>query len=341
MKPRPDYYGELGISRDATDEEIGRAFRRLAAKYHPDRNPGNKEAEEKFKRISEAYAVLRDAKSRAAYDRGGFDEVQAETGFSGFASADDIFAHFGDIFGDWMPRRASGPQTGETVRSVLTIPFLMAAEGGIAPLHVEAPRPCPSCGGQAVACRACGGAGYTSRRRRDLSAFISIRTPCEKCGGRGSTADCAPCGGSGSVVQPQTVDLKIPPAIEEGTVLRLKGLGGPGYHGGPPGDLLVEVRIEPHAHFGRRGLDLTTEVELDLMTAVLGGKAEVPLLRGTAKLTVPPGTQPGQVFRLAGQGLANGDGRRGDLLARARVRVPTRLTDRQRKLLEEFRRAAE
>lgn len=341
MTRQPDYYGELGVSRNATDEEIGRAFRRLAAKYHPDRNPGNKDAEEKFKRISEAYAVLRDAKSREAYDRGGFDEVQSETGFSGFESADDIFAHFGDLFGDWMPRKPTGPQAGETIRSVVTIPFLTAAEGGTIPLRVEAVRPCPSCAGRAVACRACGGAGYVSRRRRDLGAFISIRTPCDQCGGRGSIADCARCAGTGSVVEPQTIDLKIPPAIEEGTVLRLRGLGAPGREGGPPGDLLVEVRIEPHPRFGRRGLDLTTEVELDLMTAILGGKAEVALLRGTAMLTIPPGTQPGQVFRLAGQGLANGSGRRGDLLATTRIRVPTRLTDRQRRLLEEFRRLGE
>jgi molecular chaperone DnaJ len=336
MTQRPDFYAELGVPRNATDEEIGRAFRRLAAKCHPDRNPGNKEAEEKFKKISEAYAVLRDSKSRAAYDRGGFEEVQAETGFSGFASPEDIFAHFGDLFGDWLPRR-SGPESGESLRAAVEVPFLVAAEGGTMPLRVEGPRPCPDCGGRATPCRACGGTGYVSRRQRDLGAFISIRSPCAECGGRGAASDCVRCGGAGSVVEPRTVEVKIPRAIEEGTVLRLKGLGAPGLGGGPAGDLLVEVRIEPHPRFGRRGLDLTADVEIDFTTAALGGKAEVPLLRGAATLAIPPGTQPGQVFRLAGQGLANGDGRRGDLLATARVRIPTRLTERQRRLLEEWK----
>lgn len=265
-----DYYEELGVPRGAGEEEISRAFRKLAAQYHPDRNPGNKQAEEKFKRISEAYAVLKDPQRRAAYDRGGFEQVEADTGFHGFETTDDIFSYFSDMFGDIFGprvRRRARPEPGQDLAAELSLSFEEAAFG----------------------------------TRKALS------------------------------IDSRSVDVKIPPAIDEGKVLRLRGLGMPGRFGGPPGDLLIRVHIEPHPTFEREGRNLKTKASVGMVTAALGGEVSVPLLKGQAKMRIPPGAQPGQVFRLAGQGV---DG--GDLYVTLQVEIPRSLTPEQRQLLEKF-----
>lgn len=341
--PERDPYEVLGVSRSASQEEISRAFRKLAAKYHPDRNPGDPAAEEKFRRISEAYAVLSDPKAREAYDRGGMDGVRSDVGFRGFDSVEDIFGHFGDIFGDLFGeriRRRERPERGSDHRTRITISLVEALRGARRSISVEGEAPCEACGGtggkdgRKVECSPCRGSGFVSRRAQQAGGFFSISLPCPTCGGSGiaPSSKCIQCGGSGVQVRRRTLEVRIPAGIEDGTVLRLRGQGGPGRQGGPSGDLLVEVRVVPHPHFRREGKDLTTAVQVDLLTAVLGGKVDVPLPDGrTATMTVVPGTQPGQTYRLRGQG-----GPGGDLLVRVNVRIPTDLTEDQRKVLKQL-----
>lgn len=324
-----DYYAELGVPRNATPEEISQAFRKLALKYHPDRNPGNKEAEEKFKRISEAYQVLSDPKARAAYDRGGSRQVEADTGFRGFESLDEIFGRFGDIFGElfgegWLGeafgptrgvRRRGGfffgergpgqqagrPGRGEDYEGELELSFEEAALGCTKTLTLKG----------AAACEACRGTGLVERSGRQGGGFISIRSTCMRCGGTGVGED-----------RPRAVEVQVPPGVTEGTILRLRGLGGAGGRGGPSGDLHLRLRVRPSPVFRREGQDLYCRVVVDPETAARGGTVDVPLLRGTAEMKVPPGTRSGQQFRLAGQGVPAPDGRRGDLYVVVEVAAP-------------------
>lgn len=319
-----DYYAELGLPRTASADEIGRAFRRLAAQHHPDRNPGDKQAEERFKRVAEAYNVLSDPKSRAAYDRGGAPRVEADTGFRGFDSTEDVFSRFGDVFGDLfgerMRRRAPAPRDFEVE---LPLTPLEAERGARKTLTVELPRVCEGCGGKSTSCPDCRGSGFVSKRAREAGGFFSVSTPCPRCGGSGvdpSTA-CARCGGRGVELRPRTIELTIPPKTEDGAVLRLRGMGAPGLNGAAPGDLRVRVRVKAPAAE-------EVEVEIDLPTAALGGKVDV----GAVEMTLPAGTQPGQRFRLAGQGRSGGD-----LYVTVRVRIPTRLSEDERRLLEGMR----
>lgn len=338
-----DYYADLGVSREAGKDEIGRAFRKLAAKYHPDRNPGDKQAEEQFKRIAEAYNVLSDPKSRAAYDRGGAQQVEADTGFHGFDRTEDIFSAFGDVFGDLFGdrvRRRSAPAAGESFEVEMSLPASDAEKGGQRSLRVELPAPCGECGGSGARpgvsrdCSSCRGSGFVSRRAREAGGFFSVSSPCPRCGGTGidPQALCPRCSGRGIDLRPRDIDVTIPPATTDGTVLRLRGLGAPGTRGGPPGDLRIRVRVAP-----QEDLDVHREVAVDLPTAALGGKVDVALPAGTVEMTIPPGTQPGQQFRLAGQGRSDGAGRRGDAMVTARVRVPVRLSEEERRLFEELR----
>lgn len=345
MPPR-DPYAELGVSRDASPEDIGRAFRRLAAKYHPDRNPGDKQAEEKFKRIAEAYNVLSDAKSRAAYDRGGSPQVEADTGFHGFDSTEDIFTRFGDIFGDLFGeriRRRSPPRQGEDYEVEIELPAEEAARGSKRTISVNLPSPCRTCGGTGARpgtspeCPTCRGTGYVSRRARESGGFFSVSSPCPRCGGDGidPEAACPACGGRGSEIRPRVMEVTIPPGTGNGTVLRLRGQGGPGPRGAAPGDLRIRVRVSQPAP--AQDLDVRHDVSLDLPTATLGGTVDVPLPAGTVEMKIPPGTQPGQQFRLARQGRADASGRRGDAIVTARVRIPTQVSDEERRMLEELR----
>jgi molecular chaperone DnaJ len=341
-----DHYAELGVAHDASTEEIGRAFRRLAAKYHPDRNPGDKQAEGKFKRIAEAYNVLSDPKTRAAYDRGGQEQVRVDTGFHGFDRTEDIFSRFGDIFGDLFGermRRRARPARGEDYEVEMPLTGEEAARGTRKTISVELPVTCEVCGGSGARpgrspeCPTCHGTGYVSRRASEAGGFFSVSSPCSRCHGSGvdPEAACPRCGGSGVELRPQVLEVRIPPNTEDGTVLRLRGAGGPGPRGAPPGDLRVRVGV-PHPAT-REELDVQHDVELDLSTAALGGTVDVPLPAGTVEMKIPAGTQPGQQFRLARQGRTDASGRRGDAIVTARVRIPTRVSDEERRLLEELR----
>ena len=344
-----DYYAELGVARDAAAEDIRRAFRKLAAQYHPDRHPGDKAAEAKFKMIAEAYSVLDDPKARAAYDRGGSSQVEADTGFGGFDTTEDIFSRYGDIFGDLFGhqvRRAAAQEPGEDYDVELSIPFEEAAKGGKKTFTTNAPGVCDAChgtgssDGRSHPCPTCQGTGHVSQRARQAGGFFSVSTACPGCRGSGvdPASACPRCKGARIETRPRTIEVTIPPAVADGTVLRLRQMGAPGRQGGPPGDLRIHVHIQPGGPFEREGLDLKREVTVDLLTAVLGGKAEVPLLEGSAEMTIPPGTQPGQLFRLAGHGLSDGV-HRGNLIVTIQVGIPRRLSDEQRRLFEQLRAA--
>lgn len=346
MAAKRDYYQVLGVSRDASQEEIKKAYRRLALQYHPDRNPGDKEAEEKFKEAAEAYAVLSDPEKRAHYDRYGHAGV-GEQPFTGFSP--DIFADFADILGSFFGfegifgRRAStGPQRGADLRTVVRISFDEMASGVEKVLHVPREENCPTCGGSGagpgsrpITCSVCNGRGQV----RYAQGFFSLVRTCPQCEGSGRviSSPCPECRGSGRVERRREVRFSIPAGVESGTRLRLVGHGEEGVRGGPPGDLYVEIQVEPHEVFVRQGADVHLEVEVSAFLAALGGEIEVPTLAGPQKVRLPEGSQPGDTVVLRGQGLPRvGRGGRGDLVVHLRVVVPRKLTAKQRELLRQL-----
>jgi len=342
---KPDYYEILGVPRDATQEQIHRAYRRLALKYHPDKNPGNKEAEEKFKLISEAYQVLSDPEKRRIYDAQGHAGLH-DVGFEGFHSTEEIFDHFGDIFGDlfgpeFFRHRARRPRRGRDVVVEVVIPFLDAALGARRTLTVELPTSCAACGGSGAVgqgvCTACGGSGYISQQQRRLGGFFTVSTPCPRCGGTGHAGSpCSACNGTGKVKSTRKIEVNIPPGVADGQKLRLKGQGEPGSSGAPAGDLFLVVRIEPHPRFRRDGLNIISEVQVPYTTAVLGGEVEVETIHGKVKMRVPAGVQPQQTLRLRGQGIKTAKGS-GDHLVRVLVAVPRQVSPQARQLIEQLR----
>jgi molecular chaperone DnaJ len=347
MAAKRDYYEVLGVPRHATQEEIKKAYRRLAVQYHPDRNPGNKEAEEKFKEAAEAYAVLSDPEKRAHYDRFGHAGV-GEQPFSGFSP--DIFADFADILGSFFGfegifggrRGATGPQRGADLRTVVRITFEEMASGAEKVLQVPREENCPSChgsgaaaGSQPVVCSVCGGRGQV----RYSQGFFSLVRTCPQCEGRGKVIakPCQDCGGRGRVERRREVRFAIPPGVESGTRLRLVGQGEEGIRGGPPGDLYVEIQVQPHELFVRQGADIHVEVEFSAFLAALGGEIEIPTLEGKQVVTLPEGSQPGDTLVLKGQGLPRlRRGGRGDLVAHLKVVVPKKLSARQRELVRQL-----
>jgi molecular chaperone DnaJ len=341
-----DYYEILGIRRDADPEEIKRSYRRLAMGYHPDRNPGDKEAEEKFKEASEAYEVLRDPEKREIYDRFGHEGLKG-TGFTGFRGFEDIFSTFGDIFEDFFGfgTTRSGrtmARAGADLRYDLTIPFLDAAFGK--ELNIEIPKfmKCDYCGGSGAepgtfpsTCSTCRGHGQVSRTQ----GFFTISTTCPNCQGEGQVihTPCSECRGQKRIRKKKNLSLKIPPGIETGSRLRLRGEGEEGDRGGPPGDLYVVIHVESHEFFERDGDDSVCQVPISFFQAALGDDIEVPTLNGTRKLAIPRGTQSGQLFRLKGEGISHMRGHgRGDEIVQVIVKTPTKLTKRQEELLREF-----
>jgi molecular chaperone DnaJ len=345
-----DYYEVLGVSRECTEAQLKSAYRKLAIQYHPDKNPGNPEAEEQFKEAAEAYAVLCDANKRAAYDRyghagvsgvgaGGFDP----TAFAGF---EDIFGSLGDLFGfgDMFGgrRRRGGPQRGSDLRYDLEISFEESFTGTETAIQIPREETCETCKGsgaaagtQAETCSQCRGSGQL----RFQQGFLTVARPCPNCRGTGKTIarPCQACRGAGRVARQRKITAKIPAGIATGQRLRLYGEGEHGTAGGPPGDLYVVVHVQDHSFFHREGDDLYCEMPIAFPTLALGGDVRVPVVDGEETIKVPAGTQPAARFKLRGKGMPNVSGRgHGDMYVIARVAVPKRLTKDQRKLLEEL-----
>jgi len=343
-----DYYQLLGVSRDATPEEIKKAYRRLAVKYHPDHNQGSKEAEEKFKDISEAYSVLSDPEKRRLYDNYGHAGLRGAGYSPNFTSVEDIFSSFGSIFEDLFgfgfgPRtRRGGPQRGADLRYDMSITLAEAIKGSERELELKLPAPCDTCSGsgaapasQRVTCSRCGGRGQILQSQ----GFFSIATTCPYCRGEGSTVDkpCPDCHGSGRREKLRRLQVSIPPGVDSGTRIRLSGEGEIGEHGGPPGDLYVVLHVEPDKRFERDGLDLHTEVTIDFVQAVLGATVEVPLVEGSRELEIHPGTQPGETVVVRGEGVPRLRGYgRGDLHVHIRVEIPRKLNPEQEALLRQY-----
>lgn len=345
-----DYYEVLNIRRDASGDQIKQAYRKLAMRYHPDRNPGDAEAEVKFKEAAEAYEVLRDPEKRARYDRFGHAGVGGGAGAGGFGSAEDIFAHFSDIFGDFFGFSTGGgirPEAGADLRYNLTITFAQAAHGDEVSLDLPKHVTCPECNGSGAApgakverCRQCQGTGQVRRNQ----GFFQIAMPCPTCHGSGQTISkpCAKCRGEGIVSDTRQIMVRIPAGVDNGTRLRVRGEGEPGTHGGPPGDLYVVLAVEPDARWQRDGTNLVVNQEITFVQAALGHRVEVPGLDGPLTLDIPRGTQSGSLLRIQGEGMPfPGQKRRGDLLVAVKVLTPVNLSERQIELLQEFERAGD
>jgi molecular chaperone DnaJ len=346
MASKRDYYEVLGINRGADGEEIKKSYRKLALNYHPDRNPGDKEAEEKFKEAAEAYEVLRDPQKREIYDRYGHEGLSG-TGFTGFQGFEDIFSSFGDIFEDFFGfgmrgRGRSRPMAGADLRYNLAISLYEASVGKDEEITVHKTERCFQCDGSGAragtspaVCPVCQGQGQVTRSQ----GFFSISTTCNQCYGEGSiiTDPCGECSGTGKVKTGRKVTVKIPPGVDTGTRLRLRGEGELGERGGPPGDLYVVIHVEPHEFFEREGDDLICQVPISISQAALGAKIEALTLDGTETLTISKGTQTHQVFRLKGKGIPHLRGYgSGDLLVQVIVKTPSSLTKRQEELLREL-----
>jgi len=351
-----DYYEVLGVNRDAEAEEIKKAYRKLALKYHPDKNPGDKSAEEKFKELGEAYEALSDPQNRAAYDRYGhaaFDP-RARAGAPGYGGFHDPFEIFRDVFGSGMGsifddlfgagrHDPTQPQRGEDLRYDLEMAFEEAALGCERDITVNKLETCEACHGSGAeadsklkACPTCGGHGQV---RRSLAGFINIAQTCPRCAGAGRVVEkpCRACRGEGRRQQPAKIKLRIPAGVDTGARLRSVGNGQSGLRGGPPGDLYVVLHVKPHEIFQRDGDDLLCEVPVSFVQAALGADVEIPTLNGNATIKIPPGTQPGALFRLKGKGVKNLQGYGwGDLHVRVNVEVPTHLNAAQKAKLQEF-----
>jgi molecular chaperone DnaJ len=374
--PEKDYYEVLGVSPDASKDEIHKAYRKLAKKYHPDRNEGSTAAEEKFKKISEAYKVLSDPEKREKYDRLRQAHRQGGAGFSfedlfgggaggaggarpgaggrtetgGFGMG-DLGGGLGDLFssmfggGRGAGTEYSTRQRGHDVHSRVSIPFEKAARGGKVAVRVPRQSECSRCGGTGAApgsnvdiCPQCGGRGRISTG----AGGFSRSQPCPQCFGRGKIIQtpCSLCHGEGMRETQGTVEVNIPAGIEDGKKLRLRGMGEPGMAGGDAGDLILEVNVQSHPTFRRKGLDVYSNVKVSMVEAALGTEVDAETMGGTVRLKVPPGTQPGQKLRLKGRGVKDAQGRKGDHYVEVKVTVPSDLTERQKELLKEFSQTA-
>ena len=348
--PDRDFYDVLGVARSATDEEIKKAYRKAALKHHPDRNPGDKEAERKFKEAAESYEVLGDPEKRRRYDQFGRAGLQGVASH-GFADAEDVFSAFSDVFSDsvfddffGVSRRRGGRRVerGASLRCELTVDFHDAAFGVERTLDLTRAEACGACRGSGAKdgthpspCGACGGRGEVLQAH----GFFSVRAPCARCGGRGEvvTSPCAECRGAGRVRKRSEIKVRIPAGIEDSTRMRLAGEGEPGPGGGHRGDLYVDVYVRRHPFFTRKDDDVVCEFPVTFTQAALGGEIEAPTLEGKTTVKVPRGTQNGDILRLRGLGVHNLNGRgRGDQLIRVTVQVPTGLNKEQERLLREY-----
>ena len=362
MADKRDYYEVLGVARDATADQIKSAYRKLAMKYHPDRNPGDKAAEEKFKEAAEAYDVLHDTEKRQRYDQFGHQAFEGGAGGgygAGGMSMDDIFSMFGDLFGGrggghfggfedlfggGRSRRVdpNAPERGDDMTMELDIDFDEALFGSERTIELSLPDACPAChgtgaadGAKRVTCPTCGGHGQVIGG----NGFFQVRQTCPKCGGSGSVIEkpCPTCRGSGQVRTPRKLTLRIPRGVDTGSRLRLGGKGAGGLRGGEPGDLYVVLRVRDSEIFEREGVDLAVDVPVSPLLAAVGGTVDIPTPDGMAQLKLAAGTPNGKLLRLRGKGMPDlRGGPQGDLLARIVFEVPQRLTGRQRSAMEDL-----
>ncbi len=362
-----DYYEVLGVGKTATDDEIKKAYRKIAIKYHPDRNPGNKEAEEKFKEAAEAYDVLHDAQKRQQYDQFGFDGP-AGGGFGGFGgnaggfSMDDIFSMFGDVFGGHGGGFGGGfggfggghaqqaQYRGSDLRIKVSLSLQEIATGTTKKFKVKKYVPCSHCHGSgaedgsgSATCQTCHGSGVVTRTTRTMFGMMQTQSECPTCHGEGRVIKnkCHECGGSGIVKGDEVVEIKIPAGVAEGMVVNVPGKGNAGEHNGISGNIQVYISEEPNDTFVRDGNDIIYNLLLDFPTAVLGGNAEIPTIDGTkVKIKIEPGTQPGKTLRLRGKGLPAVEGYgsgNGDLVVNISVFVPKTLSKEEKHAVEKFR----
>lgn len=359
MATKRDYYEVLGLKKGAGDAEIKKAYRQMAKKYHPDVNPGDKQAEENFKEVNEAYEVLSDANKRARYDQFGHEQpgmggggYSGFDGFGGFGGGGGGFGGFDDIFSAFFGggaaggARNNGPVQGDDLRYDITITFEEAAKGCSKEINLTRHEECKTCHGsgakegtQPQTCTACKGTGQVRvTQNTPIGRIQNVRT-CDACHGSGKVIKepCAKCGGKGQVRTTKKRTIKIPAGIDNGQVIRVSGQGEPGLRGGPSGDLQVLVRVRPHKFFVRSGNDLHLKMPISLTQAALGAEIDVPTLDAPVKYQVPEGTQPGTVFRIKGQGIPSlRGGNKGDLFIEMNVEVPKKLSEKQKDLLRQF-----
>ena len=352
-----DYYEVLGVSRGASEDEIKKAYKKMARKYHPDLNPGDKTAEEKFKEVNEAYEVLSDADKKARYDQYGHAGVDPNFGVGGFGGGFDgsfDFGDLGDIFGSFFGGGFGGgrrtnpnaPQRGESIRMSIAISFEEAAFGCEKAVTVERYETCDTCHGNGCApgtspevCPDCHGTGTVQVRRQTPMGVFATSSPCPKCGGKGRIIHqpCKDCRGSGMVRKKKTIQASIPAGIDNGQTISIRGQGNAGKNGGPAGDLLITITVRPHELFRREGTSVLCEAPITFTQAVLGAELEIPTIDGKVKYTLPEGTQSGTTFRLKGKGIPSINGRgRGDQYVTVYIETPKNLNKEQKEALKKF-----
>ncbi len=355
-----DYYEVLGVSKGASEDEIKKAYKKLARKYHPDMNPGDKEAEEKFKEVNEANEVLSDPDKKARYDQFGFAGVDPSYGAGaggpgwGDGAAGFGFGDLGDIFGSFFSggfggaqrRNPNAPQRGESIRAAVTVSFTEAAFGCEKEITVERSEQCPTCKGNGCAagttpevCPTCHGSGTVTQAQRTPFGVMQSQTVCSKCGGTGRIIHqpCPDCHGQGRVRKRRSIKVNIPAGIDDGQTISLRGQGHTGKNGGPNGDLLITVMVQPHEIFRREGTSVFCEAPITYAQAVLGGTLEIPTIDGKVKYDIPEGTQTGSVFRLRGKGIPVLNGRgRGDQYVTVTIETPKNLNKEQKEALKKF-----
>ena len=352
-----DYYEVLGVSRGASEDEIKKAYKKMARKYHPDLNPGDKTAEEKFKEVNEAYEVLSDADKKARYDQYGHAGVDPNFGAGGFGGGFDgsfDFGDLGDIFGSFFGGGFGGgrrtnpnaPQRGESIRMSIAISFEEAAFGCEKAVTVERYETCDTCHGNGCApgtspevCPDCHGTGTVQVRRQTPMGVFATSSPCPKCGGKGRIIHqpCKDCRGSGMVRKKKTIQASIPAGIDNGQTISIRGQGNAGKNGGPAGDLLITITVRPHELFRREGTSVLCEAPITFTQAVLGAELEIPTIDGKVKYTLPEGTQSGTTFRLKGKGIPSSNGRgRGDQYVTVYIETPKNLNKEQKEALKKF-----
>ena len=352
-----DYYEVLGVSKGASEDEIKKAYKKMARKYHPDLNPGDKSAEEKFKEVNEAYEVLSDADKRARYDQYGHAGVDPNFGAGGFGGGFDggfDFGDLGDIFGSFFGGGFGGgrrtnpnaPQRGESIRMSIAISFEEAAFGCEKEVTVERYETCDTCHGSGCApgtspevCPDCHGTGTVQVRRQTPMGVFATSSPCPKCGGKGRIIHqpCKDCRGSGMMRKKKTIQASIPAGIDNGQTISIRGQGNAGRNGGPAGDLLITITVRPHELFRREGTSVLCEAPITFTQAVLGAELEIPTIDGKVKYTLPEGTQSGTTFRLKGKGIPSINGRgRGDQYVTVYIETPRNLNKEQKEALKKF-----